>query len=470
MTQIRILVVEDETIVAESIQQKLGNLGYEVVAALASGEEAVAQATALQPDLVLMDIGLAGALDGVEAAEQIHRRCDVPVVYLTAHADSAVLQRAKVSEPFGYLLKPFREDVLHSTIEMALYKHAMEQKLRESEARYRLVSELVSDFAYFFRVEPDGTLVPEWLTEAFSRITGFDPEEVTTRDDWLRLIHPDDRSRFSRGLRTVLSGQSGEMEFRIITKGGAEHWLQVYGHPMWDDTHKRVTHFYGAARDISERKRGELAIQRAAAAAERERLAHDLHDAVTQTLFSASLIAEVLPQLWALDPGEGRRNLDKLRQLTRGALAEMRTLLLELRPAALTERPLDDLLRHLSEAFTSRTNIPIEFAVNRTCSLPPDVQIALYRIAQEALNNIAKHATASRASVNLACSNERVELCISDDGCGFDPGAILPGHLGLGIMRERAEKVGIPLTVESEIGRGTRVKVVWQNNGGKRNL
>jgi PAS domain S-box-containing protein len=468
MTQARILIVEDEIVVAERIQQKLLGLGYGVLAVLASGEEAVAQTASLHPDLVLMDIGLSGAMDGVEAAEQIRSRFGIPVVYLTAYADNVVLQRAKVSEPFGYLLKPFREDVLCSTIEMALYKHAMEQRLRESEARYRLVSELVSDFAYSFRVGPDGSLIPEWLTEAFFYITGFKLDEVTTCDDWLRIVHPGDRLRFRRGLRAVLSGQPEEMEFRIVTKGGEDRWLYIRNHPVWDEAQGMVTHFYGAARDITARKRGERAMQQAAADAERERLAHDLHDAVTQTLFSASLIAEVLPQLWDLDPHEARRNLDKLRQLTRSALAEMRTLLLELRSAALTERPLDDLLRHLSEAFTSRTNIPAALSVNGTCAPPPEVQIALYRIAQEALNNIAKHAAASRATLDLQCSDGRIELCIDDDGRGFDASAIPAGHLGVGIMRERATKVGALLTTESEIGRGTEVKVVWQGEAAEK--
>ena len=203
--------------------------------------------------------------------------------------------------------------------------------------------------------------------------------------------------------------------------------------------------------------------QELAVVQERQRLARDLHDAVSQTLFSASLIAEVLPRIWERHPDEGWRRLEELRQLSRGALAEMRALLLELRPTALVEAELGDLLRQLGEATTGRARVPVALEVEeeQECDLPPDVKVALYRIAQEALNNVAKHAGASQVTVGLCCAPEQVELCISDDGRGFDPDIIPPDHLGVGIMRERAEAIGATLTVESEVGRGTVVVVVW---------
>jgi nitrate/nitrite-specific signal transduction histidine kinase len=201
--------------------------------------------------------------------------------------------------------------------------------------------------------------------------------------------------------------------------------------------------------------------QQAAALRERQRLARDLHDAVTQTLFSAGLIAEVLPRLWERDLEEGQRQLQELRLLTRAAMAEMRTLLLELRPAALVGMQLGDLLRQLAEVTTGRARVPVTVTVEGQRPLPPDVQVALYRIAQEALNNVAKHSGASQAAVSLHFRPEQVELCISDSGCGFDPNRILSEHLGLGIIRERAEAIDATLAIESEIGRGTQVTVVW---------
>jgi nitrate/nitrite-specific signal transduction histidine kinase len=204
--------------------------------------------------------------------------------------------------------------------------------------------------------------------------------------------------------------------------------------------------------------------QHAATIEERQRLARELHDAVTQTLFSASLIAEVLPRLWERDPDQGRQRLDELRQLTRGALAEMRTLLLELRPGSLVDAELGDLLRQLAESITGRARVPVALEVEGRCALPPEVKVALYRIAQEALNNMAKHARASQAWMSLHCRPEGVALCVSDDGCGFDPDCIPPNHLGLGIMHERARAVGARLEVESQAGEGTQVRVAWTSD------
>src|SRR5262249_48831648 len=132
MTQAKILIVEDERVVARDIQKRLHRVGYTVAGITAFGEEAVRVAQDLRPDLVLMAIRLQGSVDGVDAAEQIRSRCQLPVVYLTAYADDNTLQRARVTEPFGYVLKPFDERDLRTVIEMALYKHHAERKLRES--------------------------------------------------------------------------------------------------------------------------------------------------------------------------------------------------------------------------------------------------------------------------------------------------------------------------------------------------
>lgn len=203
--------------------------------------------------------------------------------------------------------------------------------------------------------------------------------------------------------------------------------------------------------------------QLAATVEERQRLARELHDAVTQTLFSSSLIAEVLPRLWERNPDQGLQRLEELRQLTRGALAEMRTLLMELRPAALVEAELGDLLRQLGEAFTGRSRLPVDLQVNGGVPLPPEVKVGLYRITQEALNNIAKHADACRVSISLCSVPEEIAIYVRDDGRGFDLAQTSAERLGLRIMRERAAEIGAELSIESAIGAGTQVTVRWKD-------
>jgi two-component system nitrate/nitrite sensor histidine kinase NarX len=213
--------------------------------------------------------------------------------------------------------------------------------------------------------------------------------------------------------------------------------------------------------------------QTAATLEERQRLAQNLHDAVNQSLFSASLIAEVLPRLWERSPDEGRQSLEDLRRLTRGAMAEMRGLLAELRPLVLTDSDLGDLLRQLGDALSGRTNIPVSVTVTglgtlqdhstlqEDGALPAEIQVALYRVCQEAMNNIAKHAQASQVEIDLHYNAGTVELHIRDNGRGFDPAHIPSGHYGLSIMRERAEAVGAALTVASQPGHGAEIIIRW---------
>ncbi len=204
----------------------------------------------------------------------------------------------------------------------------------------------------------------------------------------------------------------------------------------------------------------------AATLEERARLARELHDAVTQTLFSASLVADALPDAWHGAPPIAVRGVEYVRMLTHGALAEMRALLVELRPSALTEKPLSELVQALCTATASRAQVPVDFEARGACTLAPEVQITLYRIAQEALNNVVKHADARAVRVRLACEAEAVELEVADDGRGFDVETAAPDSFGQAIMRERAAEIGAALQVRSAVGTGTTVTVVWRPPGG----
>jgi nitrate/nitrite-specific signal transduction histidine kinase len=195
--------------------------------------------------------------------------------------------------------------------------------------------------------------------------------------------------------------------------------------------------------------------------AERSRLARELHDAVTQTLFSASLIADVTPVIWKRNPDEGLQHLEELRQLTRGALAEMRTLLLEMRPESLDRADFKTLITQLADAFVGRVRIPVDLQIHGACELNQEVKIVFYRIAQEALNNIAKHSGARQVSLHVDCQPGQLHVCIQDDGLGFDAAAIPPGHMGIAIMRERASSIGACFTLESQPGQGTTMVVDW---------
>jgi PAS domain S-box-containing protein len=356
---------------------------------------------------------------------------------------------------------------------------------------------------------------PVAFNAAAERIVGYTPQELKDIDVRILTV-PEDRGVDATLFPELVAGKrdSYVMERRYRRKDGQVFWARI-NYSLVRDLEGKPDYLIGMIEDIDEQKRaaerlaeqkaeylltleqrveertqeleganlrlqeeirqrlaveGELAKRAASEAvtADRTRLARDLHDAVTQTLFSASLTADVLPDLWDMDVEEARRSTEELRQLTRGALAEMRTLLLELRPATLTQTRLHDLIRQLCEAFIGRSRLPITLTIEGECPLPPEVQIAFYRIAQESLNNVFKYARATQVHVSLFLSPCCVRLETRDNGLGFDMTTVKPTSLGMRIMRERAESIEAELHISSHPGAGTCVEVVW-NDGAKRN-
>jgi len=203
-------------------------------------------------------------------------------------------------------------------------------------------------------------------------------------------------------------------------------------------------------------------IGQAAAATERSRLARDLHDSVTQSLFAASLKAEAVRRRWRPSSSEARDNVEDVERLARGALAEMRTLLLEMRPDALAEASLATLIEQLAAATEGGSRVTVHVDLRGSTPPPQDVSVALFRIAQEALQNVNRHSGATEAWVMLDMTGPVVRLSVRDDGHGFDVAAVTPEHLGLAMMRERGEDAHVEVTVESAPDAGTTVTAVWR--------
>jgi PAS domain S-box-containing protein len=387
----------------------------------------------------------------------------------------------------------------------------LQERMRASQARFQAIFENVAVGVAVMTLERR----PIAINAASERIIGYSMDELREVDP-RTLAVPEDRPMDVGLFEELMEGKrtSYVMERRYRRKDGRIFWARI-NYSMVRDREGRPDYLVGLIEDIDDQKRAsehlaaleaeylqtlhqrveerthelseinqrlknemeqrlkieeELASKAAeeAVSAERTRLARDLHDAVTQTLFSASLIAEVLPDLWEMDIDEAKRSTEELRQLTRGALAEMRTLLLELRPAALTQTRLSDLTKQLCEAFTGRARLPIKLNIEGERDLPPEVQVAFYRIAQESLNNVFKYARARQVNVGLFLSPAAVRLEICDNGIGFDLSTIKPGSLGMRIMRERSEAIGADFHLSSTPGSGTCVEVTWTENPGLR--
>lgn len=248
MAKTKILVVEDEIIIARAIQDALKSRGYDVPATVSSGAEAIQKAAEIQPDLILMDIVLKGSMDGIEAAEQIHSRFDIPVVYLTAYTDSETVQRAKITEPFAYVTKPFEERELCTNIEMALYKHKMDKALRKSESEKQLILRTLSEQITYL----DKNLRIVWANRAAGDAAGGPPEQMAGHycyEVWHGRQEPCVDCSVVKSIET---GEPAEGE-RTLLDGRI--WY-IRANPVRDEKGE-VTGVVEIALDITQRKRAE---------------------------------------------------------------------------------------------------------------------------------------------------------------------------------------------------------------------
>lgn len=262
MKSVRILVVEDEGLAAELLKGVLRNMGHEVCAVTAYGEDAVEKAVELRPELILMDIKLRGTMSGFEAAEKIREHLDVPVVYLTAFTDDETLARAKVTQPFGYLQKPFRSRELHSAIDIAIYRHDMERQLRQREQSYRLLADNLPGILYRHSLVDERTQLFNTMHEV---ITGYTVEELTvgSRCSVATIMVPEDREPVATRVQAAIAANLPfEVEYRIRHKNGEIRYVTEHGRPVYasDGSPLQID---GMIFDVTGRRRMEEELQQA---------------------------------------------------------------------------------------------------------------------------------------------------------------------------------------------------------------
>jgi len=254
MAKTNILIVEDEAIIASVISGALKRFNYEVADILNSGEAAVAAALQKKPDLILMDIRLQGEMDGITAAEQIQKQMDIPIIYLTAYADEPTLERAKKTQPYGYIPKPFQEIELKTTIEMALYKHQFEVRLKESEARFRSLFENSQDVIYIS--DKTGNILE--MNPAGLALFGYEREELLGTPPDHIYADPRDRKAFSAQIKNKKSLKDYELRLRN-KKGDIIYGLET-ANTMIDKDGKAIG-IQGIIRDVTEKRRREETLQ-----------------------------------------------------------------------------------------------------------------------------------------------------------------------------------------------------------------
>jgi PAS domain S-box-containing protein len=342
---------------------------------------------------------------------------------------------------------------------VAIENARLNRVIAAAEARYRFLVERSPDAVWSI----DSRNCFTFVNSTSEQLVGWKPEELIGRDSEA-VHHPSSDEEIHRRFAQLVEHPDQEILFRCNLRHRDGHAVPVEMHIIGTVVEGRWAGAHGSVRETGERDRMERELQAQAAelAANRERahLAQDLHDSVTQALFSMTLTTRAAEMLLARDPAAAAEKLGEMRELAQDALAEMRTLIFELRPGGLAEEGLVSALRKHVAAIQGRTGLPVVFEADEIGEVDPEAEEALYRICQEALHNVVKHAAARQVRIEVRQEGDCVGLHVTDDGTGFDPAtATRGGQLGLAGMRARVERCGGRLTIESAPGTGTKLHV-----------
>ncbi len=512
------MVVEDDGIISQHIEHSLARLGYEVVGLAGSGQEAVRVALECQPEMILMDIGLPGALDGIGAAGEIHNQLDVPIIFLTAFADAPTVERAKLTAPAGYLRKPFDDQNMRATIEIALYKHSVDRQLRQSQElaqRERDQAQQYLDIAGVLIVALDTQGCITLINRRGCEILGADESELLGKN-WFETCLPEDiQHETFAAFQRIISGELESLEYyenRVLTRRG-ELRLLAFHNAFIRDASGAITGTLSSGEDITERKQVEAALtmerqtlarrveERTAdlsiANAELARAArlkdeflasmsHELRTPLTGVLglseaLQKNVYGELTPrQMHALKSIEesGRHLLSLINDILDLSKIEAGKVELEIRPVSLAGVCNESMLFIRQSAQKKSLKVSTSFASDVSQILADERR--LKQILVNLLSNAVKF-TPEGGSIGLEmcghASDHCVEFTVWDTGIGiaeedmprlFKPFVQLDSSLsrayngtglGLSLVLRMTELHGGSIAVTSEPGKGSRFSV-----------
>jgi PAS domain S-box-containing protein len=484
----RVIIAEDEQVVAADLERSLADLGYDVITVVETGRNAIRSAGTEHPDIVLMDIQLRGTVDGIAAADEIVRRYQIPIVFITANINDEVLARARATSPYGYLIKPFRPKELNATLVLALHQHKRSLELFSEQAWLRTLLGSLSDGV----VATDQDSRVRYLNSVAEEATGWRLAEAHGKpigDIWLVTTLTGERVPQSQIARALDGAEPTPRErFLLHGRNGVKLPIEDFASPIREPQGQAgaVSVFH----DISERLKQErkeeeerdLLEEQVQAAAEevgetraelralsghlislqeeeRRRLARELHDDFGQRTAVLEMQAARAIDLILVNPSEATDLLARMREQISALDTGLRNVSHRLHPSVIEDLGLIPALRSLVDELR-------EAGSDVTLYMPESVDVSLvvatslYRIVQEALRNAGKHAPGAPVHIRLSLEVHGIQLAIEDAGPGFDLNQVrVAGGLGLLNMQERARLLGGTFSVRARPGRGTTIVV-----------
>jgi PAS domain S-box-containing protein len=333
---------------------------------------------------------------------------------------------------------------------------AAERALAESERKFRELVQTVDAIVWEGEAEPFRVT---FVSDQVVRMLGYQPDAwLSDPDFWYRHVHPEDRAESVRRFReAVATRRDYSAEWRVNSADGRELWFQDL--VRVEDANGSGVRLHGIMFDITARKQAEVAIARLAALEERQRLARELHDSVSQALYGIGLGAYTALRQLESEPARATEAMEYVLSLAEAGLTEMRALIFELRPDSLQVEGLVAAIERQGAALSVRHGITVQSTQCDEPDVPIEVKEAIYRVVQESLQNSVKHSRAQRITLRLEQCPGSLHLRVQDDGIGFDATQPYPGHLGLRSMRERVERLNGTFSIESAPGQGVTIEV-----------
>ena len=493
MKKTKIFITEDEFIVSQNLKNKLITLGYDVIGTASSGEEALEKIKDNQPDLILMDIMLSGKMDGIDTANIVKQNFNIPLIFLTAYSSKEIYQRAEITEPYAYILKPFEERELEINISIALYKHETERKLKEKQQKLEqlnnnldiLVQERTLELlkrnddlkkeienrivaqnkerrlSSVIEQAEDHILITnkygeiEYVNPKMLNFLGYNENEIIGKSPSLFKSGKYKEDFYKEMWDIILSGKIYKGEIFNKKKNGELYVAQLIIVPLMDND-KQITHFAAIARDITDKRNFEkkmVDIQEN----EKERISKELHDGIGQmvTAIKYSLTAVFKETTHTkTSTTKHKKILNQIDEL----IKELRLTSYNLLPSLLRDYGLESAIGKITKSLNERKDLNISFSVNlENKRFNEKIELGLFRIVQEAINNIVKHSNAKAVEISLEQKNNHLKLNIKDHGVGFEIDKIIKGQ-GLSNMKQRAYLLDGICTINSNKN-GTEVMV-----------